>query len=340
MMPQDLFEHRQRRTVRDARLVTALTVLSAVIAAFCLVLALQVSQYSRHAAAQPPAPPEECREGEVPSRCPAGEFCQAGVCTTPGSSARCEPGALCASCDCDAPLTCDPQGICGLPRTAGVCSDADVLGFLKLLQEKCGNVRNCESKDLDKHAIAYPDFLELIGRFPDTLAIHFPDGQPGPSADPAWPTTAESEHYINRLRTALAELEGAERIVLVALASRDRRTRDPEANRAITLRRLISAQNLISRAALTGLGAQRADALEGKISIIQVGDKRSLDARQYAGQYGNRPITWSAEAERQLRFLVEEGDAVGTLDDIRWRDRTLNQVVFVVPIPCKIAGGA
>jgi hypothetical protein len=203
-----------------------------------------------------------------PSRCPTAEFRQAGVCTTPGSSARCEPGALCASCDCDAPLTCDPQGICGLPRAAGVCSDADVLSFLKLLQEKCGNVRNCESKDLDKHAIAYPDFLELIGRFPDTLAIHFPDGQPGPSADPAWPTTAESEHYINRLRTALAELEGAERIVLVALASRDRRTRDPEANRAITLRRLISAQNLISRAALTGLGAQRADALEGKISII------------------------------------------------------------------------
>jgi hypothetical protein len=340
MTPQDLLEHRQRRTVRDARLVTALTVLSAVIAAFCLVLALQVSQYSRHAAAQPPAPPEECREGEAPSRCPAGEFCQAGVCTTPGSSARCEPGALCASCDCDAPLTCDPQGICGLPRAAGVCSDADVLSFLKLLQEKCGNVRNCESKDLDKHAIAYPDFLELIGRFPDTLAIHFPDGQPGPSADPAWPSTAESEHYINRLRTALVELEGRR-------AHRPGRARQPRPPHSRSrgqqgdhppppdLRPEPHLPRCRSR-----VSAPRADALEGKISIIQVGDKRSLDARQYAGQYGNRPITWSAEAERQLRFLVEEGDAVGTLDDIRWRDRTLNQVVFVVPIPCKIAGGA
>jgi hypothetical protein len=166
--------------------------------------------------------------------------------------------------------------------------------------------------------------------------------RPRPQRDPrrllcvlprGWPT-------LRALRTALAELAAAERIVLVALASRDRRTRDPEANKAITLRRLISAQNLIYRAAVTGLGAAQADALEGKISIIHVGDKRSLDARQYARQYGNRPIAWAADAERQLRFLVDEGDAVGTLDDLRWRDRTLNQVVFVVPIPCKTAGGA
>ena len=337
----DGLQERRRRAVVQARVLAALTVISAVISAFCLVLAFQVSLRTlSNASTNIGLMPDECNEGDVPSTCPAGEFCQGGVCTSPGAPTRCEPGALCDACSCESPLTCDPRNVCTLPRVDGICGEGDVLNFLRMLQQKCGDARKCESKDLDKHAVSYPDFLELLGRFPNTLAIHFPDGQPGLSADdPPWPSATQGAHYVNRIRLALTDLEKADRILFVGLASKERRARDSEANKAITLKRLIAAQDLIRDAAKSALGAAKADALEAKSSIIHVGDRRSVNARVYGSQYGNRSLAWDASAEAQLLYLVEQGDTLGTPEELRWRDRTLNQVVFVVPIPCKPEGG-
>lgn len=340
LSPEEMAARQRSHDERDARLLTALTILSAISAAFCLVLAFQVSLYSfgRHNAPAAQVAPSECTEGEYPSRCPSGEICQGGQCVPPGEPTRCEPGALCGTCNCDAPLACNSANVCTVPVTTGVCEDTNVLQFLNELQKKCGNARKCESKDLDKYAIAHEDFLNLMVQFPSTLALHFPDGQPAPLASRRWPSPEESAHYINRIRTSLDELKSADRILLVGLASKDRRKRDANANTELTLQRLIATQDLIYKAASSVLEPKEAEAIENKTSFIQLGDRRPIDARFYGNQYGNRPIAWEKGVEDQLRHLVEQGDLSGSSDDLRWRDRTLNQVVFVVPIPCKLSG--
>lgn len=339
LSPEEMAARQRSHDERDTRLLTALTVLSAVSAAFCLVLAFQVSQYTfgrnRVPVAQIVA---ECTEGEVPSRCAADEVCQGGQCVPPGEPTRCEPGALCHECSCDAPLACNSQNVCTVPAATGVCDDPNVLSFLKELQQKCGDARKCEGKDLDKYAVAYDDFLNLMVQFPSTLALHFPEGKPAPLAARPWPSPEESTHYINRLRASLDELKAADRIILVGLASKSRRRRDASANTEITLQRLLATQNLIFKAASSVLDPKEAEAIEKKSSFIQLGDRRAIDARFYGNQYGNRPIAWEKGIEDQLRHLVEQGDVSGSTDDLRWRDHTLNQAVFVVPIPCKLPG--
>lgn len=87
LTPADLEARQQLLDERDARLLTVLTVLGAVAAAFCLALAFQVLRHTlgRHAAAAPSTAVEACREGEVPSRCADGQICQAGVCVAESS---------------------------------------------------------------------------------------------------------------------------------------------------------------------------------------------------------------------------------------------------------------
>jgi len=324
---------------RDTRLLTALTVLSGITVAFCFVLAFQVSQYShgQRGPATQISVYDECREGEVPSGCQDGEICQGGACVAPGAPTRCERGALCDdSCTCEQPLACDNRRVCTLTRDPGICDDTSVLEFLKVLREKCGDASKCESKDLDKYAINYGDFLKLMTQFPSTVAIHFPDSKPSPLAARRWPNNSESDHYMGRLRENLDELKAADRIIMVGLASWDRKN-DPDANKAITLQRLITTQSLIQRSAASVLKPDEAEAINAKVLFINLGDQRAIDASFYGSQYGNLPIAWDSGTEAELLRLVEAGNGASPVE-IRWRDRTLNQVVFIIPIPCKLPG--
>ena len=339
LTPEDLSLRQRKLDDRDTRLLTAITILTAVICAFCFVLAFQVSQYNSHHVATT-AEVDECNEGAVPSGCSDGQICQGGHCTQPDRAFRCERGALCDdTCSCEAPLACNGRNVCTLTQDPGVCTDVSVLEFLALLNAKCGDPKKCETKDLERYAINYGDFLTLMMQFPSTLAVHFPAGQPSPTAARRWPNNEESAHYINRIRESIDELKAADRIIMVGLASQDRRQKDPEANRAITLQRLLTTQSLRYRAASSVLTAEEASAIEDKAVFIQLGDQRAIDARFYGSQAGNRPIAWDSGTENQLRNLVENGDRTADSTELRWRDRTLNQVVFVIPIPCKPPGG-
>lgn len=339
LTPEELALRQRKLDDRDTRLLTALTITSGVVAAFCFVLAFQVSQYNgghRGAAAGLPSEFDECTEGEVPSRCADGELCQNGDCVAAGAASRCERGALCdGNCSCESPLACDGRRVCTLAQDPGVCTDPSVLEFLTLLKDKCADPRKCETKDLDRYAIAYGDFMTLMLQFPSTMAVHFPAGQPSPTSERRWPNNDESAHYINRMRESVDELKAADRIIMVGLASRDRQQKDPNANKAITLQRLLATQSLLYRTASSVLTPDEAAAIEDKTVFIQLGDQRTLDARFYGERYGNRPIAWDSGTEAQLRHLVEDSGRTADPADLRWRDRTLNQVVFVVPIPCK-----
>lgn len=341
LTPEELALHQRKLDDRDTRLLTAMTVLSAVTCAFCFVLAFQVSQYNGgNQAATAAADADECVEGQVPSGCAEGESCQAGRCKPSVKPYKCERGALCDdTCACEAPLTCDPRNVCTLPQDTGVCSDSNVLEFLRLLKEKCGDPKKCDSNELDRYAVAYEDFMTLMVQFPSTMAVHFPAGQPSPMAERRWPNTAESAHYINRIRDNIDELKAADRIIMVGLASQDRRQKDPNANKAITLQRLLATQKFISDTANSVLTAEEASAVEDKVVFIQLGDRQAIDARFYGNQAGNRPIAWDSATEAQIRNLVENGDRTADPSELRWRDRTLNQVVFIVPIHCKLPGG-
>lgn len=338
---EEMSRRQRKLDDRDTRLLTALTVLSAVTVAFCFALAFKVSQYSHGprgtAASQTPA--DECREGEIPSGCADGETCQSGACVVPGAPSRCERGALCdEGCTCEEPLACDSRNVCTLAQDPGLCDDINVLDFLRLLQEKCGDASKCESKDLDKYAIDYADFLSLMTQFPSTLAIHFPDGKPKPLAARRWPNDEESTHYLNRLRDHIAQLLAADRIIMVGLASEDRRHKgDAEANRAITLQRLVTTHNLIYRSAASVLKPDEAEAINAKVRFINLGDQRAIDANFSKKRHGNVTIAWNPETEKDLRRLVEDSSDASPAE-LRWLKRTLNQVVFIIPIPCKLSG--
>lgn len=331
---EDMAVRQRKLDDRDTRLLTVITILTAIGAAFCAVVAFQVNQYNTTA-----EPVPECEEGELPSSCPDGESCQGGTCVAPTAPTRCERGAMCDdSCSCESPLACSERNVCTLPNDPGVCDDRSVLKFLTLLKEKCGDAKKCETKDIDKYVLAFEDFLTLMMQFPSTMAVHFPDNKPSPAALKRWPSNEESKHYINRIRENLDELKAADRIIMVGLASRGRKQKDPNANKEITLQRLLTTQNWIYRAATSALELKEAEAIEAKTMFIQLGDQRSIDARFYGSQYGNRPIGWDSGVETQLRSLVENGDQTGEPAELRWRDRTLNQVVFIIPIPCKLPG--
>lgn len=334
---------------RDTRLLTVLTILSAITVPFCFVLAFQVSHYKNGQSglvASQSSEFDECIEGEAPSRCQAGAICQSGACVVPGAPARCERGAMCDDgCTCEQPLVCDDRKVCTLPLDPGVCDDDSVLDFLKLLKEKCGDAKTCESKDLDKYAVSRGDFLTLMTQFPNTLAVHFADGDPDPEAESPWQglvkDSPQNKHYLNRLRLNIDEFKAADRIIMVGLASRDRkRKKDPkvDANQAITLQRLISTQRLIHLAATSTLDPKDADAIDAKVQFIKLGDERPIDADFYRTRYGNRPIALDEGTENELRRLVEVDEQSASKDELRWRDRTLNQVVFIIPIHCKLPG--
>lgn len=205
----------------------------------------------------------------------------------------------------------------------------------ELWGETSTDPRKCETKDLDRHAIADGDFMTLMLQFPNTMAIHFPAGQPSPMSKRRWPNNDESAHYINRMRESVEEFKAADRIIMVGLASRDRQQKDPNANKAITLQRLLATQSLLYRTASSVLTPDEAAAIKDKTVFFQLGDQRTLDARFYSEHYSNRPVAWDSGTEARLRHLVEDRGRTADPADLRWRDRTLNQVVFVIPIPCE-----
>lgn len=177
------------------------------------------------------------------------------------------------------------------------------------------------------YAIADDNFLNLMVKFPNTIAVHFPDGQPSRR----WPEDTQKAHYSRRIGMSLRALVEAERLILIGFASQACDRKDQLADAELTLKRLILTQDLIHGASISALTRAEAEAIEAKITFIHLGNRRPIDARFYIERYSSRPLAWDSKSEDFLWGSVQ-----GLSGKSHRRDCLLNQVVFIVPIPaCK-----
>jgi hypothetical protein len=283
-------------------------------------------------------PRVECVEDGEPG-CGEGQVCRNFRCVDDVYTApeTCEVGDACGPgvCACGPRLTCE-QGKCAAPDIGeAVCSQPAVIGALVNLRAKCaGDIDECPKSDLKKYAIENPDFDQLMSEFPGTVTLHFPGGKPplGKGEEPRPPADVRA-YYLERLAPALPMLTAARHVFIISRSSAQGNSRR---NDAFAQARSALTKSLILEALTAGGGGdvQARDAMRGKFADFLLGPKKQIDAALFKSRYANRAITWSDTSQRMLRALIERPQ-VGAEDEL-WRSRVINQVVFVVPVPCEL----
>lgn len=327
--------------LRSTRFLVVLSALTAVVLALVVVLGFQLLRYMLRGIV-PGGPPAECVEGEE-DICPEGKTCMARHCVVFSDPKTCEVGDACTRvCTAGPELRCGEGGryVAAQVPSRDICSDEGVRSFLAKIEKKCGSLRSCEGRQLEEFAIEHGEFLELMTTFPGTAALHFNYGKPDSVSWPA-PGSRTEAHYLAGLGGFVAELGRAQTVLLVALSSRDtpKDVPDPShATDALTLARARAAERLILAAAKGSGSTAALDRLDDTLKLVLLGKRKQVDASFYAKEkVVLRSITWDEKSERALRSAIEAGAAAPQREG-RWRDRTINQTVFVVPIPCRLEG--
>jgi len=205
------------------------------------------------------------------------------------------------------------------------------------LSRKCGSAKACKSTDLENYAIENEELYQLLAKFP-TTAIHFPGGKPKKFSN--WPPVRGREHYVNSIPPEqLKATRDADFVLFVVTASRDGRpqgstTRVATENARLSFNRYELARDFLLEA-LEATDDERSQLID-KFKLAQVGDRRQIDIIEYQKMFRNRGVAWSSQAQLRLRALVEQGSALTDPQEKRWRDATVNQTVFIVPIRCSI----
>lgn len=281
----------------------------------------------------------ECIDGGE-ATCNEGQVCRNYRCVDDiyVAPTSCEVGDACggeAECECNAPLACT-AGKCVAPAIGqDVCERPAVITALKNLRDKCaGDIDECPPSDLKNYAIENPDFDQLMSEFPGTVTLHFPAGKPPLSQyDAPFPDTDQRQHYLERLGPALPTLMASRHVFIISRSSSGGNARR---NDAFARERSKLTKKLI----LDALVAEHPGDLElrtkmrAKFADFMLGPKKQIDAALFKKRYANRAITWDEGAQRMLRSLIDKPPP--TPEDAAWRDRVINQVVFIVPVPCEL----
>ncbi len=285
------------------------------------------------------APLVECKEGApAGSRfgCEAGEVCESGLCVPARRSVTCQVGNPCgpgASCNCDAPLSCE-EGVCrATTRVAGACDDPAVQRILGGLAETCkGDVDGCKDEDLEKFALASEDFDEVMASFPSAVTIHFPNGAPDArSRVDTWPVDPERQHYRARLgqKFIVDALQEAPHVLLIARSSEGS---GPKENQLFSKRRNDTVFDLLRENIGTPDELRQ---LRGKIKRLRLPSTKALEIDFFSERPPDRIIAWSPEEEETLRANI--ADAKQLSWSARRQTRALlNQMVLLVPLPCDL----
>lgn len=305
------FQPLSESDLRAARLLAFATSLSAIALTFLVFLVgnlrdVLISPKSGATGAQGSPPPPEKKRDLCAERMPCS-----------------------AECEANAELRC-LDGLWAKPRGIEKCAESDTDDLIVKVKESCGD-RSCKAADFKQLVLSDQNFGEIVNRFGSTHIIHFDKGTP-PRDFGHWSGTdsPERQHYIFRLRNALRDLRLAETILLIGTASPDRRA---HANDDITYRRVGVAQDFVTRITED---VDILDDLSDKLRLVQLGDARQISASEYAELLKNNGtmIAWSDEAEARLSRAIEAGDDLSAAER-DFRDNTINQAVFVIPIPCK-----
>jgi hypothetical protein len=315
-----------RAELRSARFIAVISVVSAVVLAFVMVLGFQLL---RHVLGDRSVAVAECTEGEEVDRCAEDEICVRGRChesRTP--PVRCQLGGACPddACRPDPKLRCDEETGRFVPSAPpDACEEPAVMSVLRDLLKKCRNPNHCKPSEIADFAIGREDFIDTLVRFPGAVTVYFPSGQP--KSLTAWPGAAAEDHYIERIAPQMPAFERAHTIMLVALASRG------GANQVLTHRRAQASQNLLIEAARRH-GGIALDSLEKKLRLAYLGDRVQLDADFFAAKVVQRLATPDTKTEDFLGSLLEDPALPRESQDLR--DRMINQVAFLVPIHCDL----
>lgn len=322
--------------LRSTRFLVAISAVTAIVLALVVVLGFQLLRHILPRAGQTGG--AQCIEGDDDS-CLEGQTCIGRRCTTVLPPKRCQVGDPCArKCEVGPTLQCSEHGkyVVAKPASNDICSEASVAKFLNEVGKKCGTLKSCETHQLAEFAIDHAEFMDLMRTFPGTAALHFSSGKPNSSL---WPATGgkTEAHYVAGLEGLIGALPRAQTVLLVALSSRDTPAdvSDPgQAEDGLTLMRAKAAERVLLAAARRA--ALDLDKLDDQLKFVLLGKRRQLDAAFYAGDVVVRSVTWDEKSQDQLRGLIEAGEDLPPRER-RWRDRTINQTVFIVPIPCGLA---
>lgn len=291
--------------------------------------------------------PVECEGG---GDCSEGYYCSKRVCIADTSADEvlvrkpaCRAGNPCPSEGCELPEDSDLQCIEGhYSRIVGaeVCRKKEALDFIQKTVRKCGNAKACTAAQLKEVVISTGDFDALLRQFDTVFAIHFDYGHPRKwevkGRSPKWNKTRA--HYIDNVRPLIPMLAKAEVVILVATAS-STGVDDTGKNGVMALRRLLEARSVIEEAAKAteGAGSSSTD----KLPIIKdanLSDGWPLNGDRYSLLSLKRSILWDTkDEERFLRVIDSRGHA--PTEQREWVEETINQAVFVIPIPCRVETG-
>lgn len=327
--------------LRSTRFLVVVSALTSVVLALVIVLGFQLLRHVLRGGGPGVLPPE-CVEGEDDT-CEDGKTCVGRRCALVTEPKICDVGDACTrACTPSPALRCGDQGhyIAVKAAQTDICSNERVLSFLTKIEKKCGSLQSCEGRQLEEFAIEHEEFLELMTTFPGMAALHFNRGKPDASLWPM-PGGKTEAHYVEGLGNFMSELGRARTVLLVALSSRDTPSDVPDPTKAtdsLTLARAKAAERLVLAAARGSGSTQVLDNLDDKFKLVLLGKRKQVEASFFSDEaVVVRPITWDEKSERMLRSLIEAGDKISPRER-RWRDGTLNQVVFIVPIPCTLGG--
>lgn len=280
----------------------------------------------------------ECVEDGEPT-CAEGQVCRYNRCVDDHyvAPSTCQAGDACGPgvCECGAGLTCS-DAVCAAPPTeVDVCEKPAVKSALaKLIAQCAGDIDACPASDLRKYAIESAEFDKLLAEFPGTVTLHFNSGAPPIDAGAAaWPPKPVHEHYLAELKPTLPHLAKARHIFII---SRSSAFGDPRRNDKYAQARSMRTKELIIEA----LGRdpattiQTRDGMRAKFADFLLGRNKPVDVGLFRSRYANRAVTWSDNSERMLRDLIARPEL--SAEDAKWLDRVMNQVVFVVPVPCDL----
>jgi len=326
--------------LRVTRLLVFLTSLSAIALALTAILGVNLIVRLLNGGDGGVDVEQECTEEF--DECGENMACVLGECVEIIRSTTCQVGDACSRpCQTDGTLRCDKTT--NLYTVSAqydqICDDVQVTEFIEGLEKKCGDAQSCKSSDFEKFAISMNDFWELLSRFPKTLAVHYPYGRPYTSEakrrKTKWPSAEEAEHYTSNIKTIIPAIDSADFVLLVATASRDK---IPGQSDEITYLRAKQTQELINQAIdNTTPDRLERERLKNKLKVVKIGEEKQLEASEFRRFFGSRSVAWNASTQEQLRGLLQLGDKLKNRKSRVFRDRTINQTVFIVPIPCSKA---